>query len=68
MREPAEAADDVGVNFRPFQVFGVSDRLVERDAALLVGEVFRVLERKIEEATQFRSAPGYRSRGRWRRL
>ena len=53
MREPAEAPDDVGVNFRPFQAVGVAGRLVKRDAALLIGEIFRMLERKIKKAAQF---------------
>src|SRR6476661_4346313 len=53
MREPAETADDVGVNLRPLQVFCIPGGLVERYAAFLVGEIFRMLEREIEEATQF---------------
>src|SRR5450631_3385187 len=52
VREAAEAADDVGVDFRPFQPVGVADRLVKRKAALLIGEVFRVFEWQIKEAAQ----------------
>src|SRR5262249_54983779 len=47
--ESAEAADDVGVQFRPFEGVGIAARAVERDAALLVGEILGMLERQIEE-------------------
>ena len=39
MREPSEPPDDVGVNFRPFQIFRIARGLVEGNAALLVGEI-----------------------------
>ena len=49
MREAAEAADDVGVQSCPFQQIGMVQRTHQGEAALLVGKVFRVLEREIEE-------------------
>ena len=47
--EAAEAADDVGVQLRPLQKFGVTSRREQRAAMLLVGQMFGVLERQIEE-------------------
>ena len=58
VREAAEAADDVGVDSAHFNAVGVADRAVERDAALLVGEVFRMLERQIEETAHRRVRRG----------
>src|SRR3974390_2367146 len=50
MREAAEPADDVGMQLGPFDRVRVAGRAVERDAALLVGERFGMLERQVEEA------------------
>ena len=52
VREVAEAANDVGVQFRPFQAVCIPARAKERDRLFLVGENFRMLERQIEKATQ----------------
>src|SRR4249919_2795203 len=52
VREPAEAANDIGVYFGPFEIFRVSNRLVESDSELLIGEIFRVFKGKIEKAPQ----------------
>src|SRR5262249_46605213 len=52
VREAAEAADDVGVPLGMFQEFVVAVAACQVDAALLVGEIFRMLERKIEERAQ----------------
>src|SRR3981081_2048079 len=49
VREAAEPANDVGMQFGPFDRIGVAGCAVEGDAALLVGEIFRMLERQIEE-------------------
>src|SRR5712671_7003491 len=49
VREAAEPADDVGVMLGPFDRLRVVGRAVEGDAALLVGELFRMLERQVEE-------------------
>src|SRR5882757_9631319 len=49
MREAAEAANDIGVMLGPFGRIRVAARAIEGDAALLVGEIFRMLERQIEE-------------------
>src|SRR5262249_12407310 len=53
MREPAETANNVSMQFRPLQILVVADRSVERNGTLLVGQVFRVSEGQIEEAAQF---------------
>src|SRR5262245_28933290 len=50
MREATEAADYVGVQFRPFQIFDISNRRVEGDTHVLIGQIFRVLKWKIKEA------------------
>ncbi len=46
--------DDVAVVARPFRRLRVAERLGERDRALLVGRIFGVRERQIEEAAQLR--------------
>src|SRR5262249_4333140 len=53
MREPTEAADDVGMNFRPLQVVHIAGCLVKCEATFLVGKVFRMFEWEVEEVTQF---------------
>src|SRR4029078_11590148 len=53
MGKPAEPPDDVGMNFRPFQIFRVARRLVEGNAALLVYKILGVLEGKIKEVSKF---------------
>src|SRR5690349_2875261 len=50
MRKPAEAPDDVRVQFGPFQTVSVADCFIKSDTAFLVGGVFRVLERQVKEA------------------
>ena len=50
MGEAAEAADDVGVQLRPFQQVGIAGRAKQREAALLIGERLGMLERQVEEA------------------
>jgi hypothetical protein len=50
VREAAETADDIGMQFRPFDTVGIARGLEQSHRALLIGEVFRVLERQIEEA------------------
>jgi hypothetical protein len=54
VREPAEAADDIGMYFGPFEILGISRSLVESDPALLIGKVLRVLKGKIKKAAQVR--------------
>src|SRR5262249_9032320 len=49
VRESAEATDDVGMSLGVFRELGVAVAARERDAAFLIGEIFRVLERQIEE-------------------
>src|SRR5215467_6524517 len=49
VREPPEATDDVGMSLGVFRELIVAVTARERDAAFLIGEVFRVLEREIEE-------------------
>src|SRR4051812_31943025 len=49
MGEAAETADDVLVQLRPLQKLGVASRGEQCAAALLIGELFRVFERQIEE-------------------
>jgi hypothetical protein len=49
MREPAEATDDVGVLLGVFRELIVAVAVRELHAQLLIGEVFRVLKRQIEE-------------------
>src|SRR5215471_14471128 len=49
VRESAEATDDVGMLLGVFRGLIVAIAARERDAAFLIGEVFRVLEREIEE-------------------
>ena len=53
MGKPSEPSDDVGVNFRPFQTFRIAGGFVEGNAALLVGKILGMLERKIEEIPHF---------------
>src|SRR5215475_1106083 len=53
MRKAAEATDDIGMQFRPFQIFDISDRFVKGDTSLLIGQIFRVLKRQIKEAAHF---------------
>src|SRR5215472_6971174 len=47
--ESAEASDDVGMLLGVFRELIVAVAARERDAAFLIGEIFRVLEREIEE-------------------
>src|SRR6266699_1016992 len=49
MRESSEAPDDVGVHFCPADKIGITECAHKRNGALLVGEVFGVLEGEIEE-------------------
>src|SRR4051812_44391821 len=49
VREATEAANDVGMQFGPFGRIRVAARAIEGDATLLVGELFRVLERQVKE-------------------
>src|ERR1700750_312745 len=49
MREPPEATDDVGMALGVFRELIVAVAARERDAAFLIGDVFRVLERQIKE-------------------
>src|SRR5205823_10685836 len=44
----AEAPNNIGVQLRPFQSFGIAAAAAERHATLLVGWVFGVLERPVE--------------------
>src|SRR6185437_934237 len=53
VREAPEAADNIGVYFRPFQPIRIARRLVKGDAALLVGNILGMFEGQIEEAAQF---------------
>ncbi len=50
VRKASEAPNDVGVDFRPFQTIGIADCLEECGGALLIGEIFRMLKRQLEEA------------------
>src|SRR5262249_11555978 len=50
MRKAAEATNNVRMQFRPFQIFDVCNRFEERNTAFLIGEIFRVLERKAKES------------------
>src|SRR5450759_3486549 len=52
VREAAEAADDIGVPFRPFQAVGVIARAIERDRPFLISELLRMHEWQIEKAEQ----------------
>src|SRR5450756_1769391 len=47
-----EAADDIGVPFRPFQAVGVVARAIERDRPFLISQLLRMHERQIEKAEQ----------------
>ncbi len=47
--KPSKTPDDVGVDLRPFEIFRVPGGFIESDATLLVGEVFGMLKREIEE-------------------
>src|SRR5712691_4320123 len=49
LRKPPEATDDVGVSLGVFGEFIVAVAAREREAAFLIGEIFRVLEWQIEE-------------------
>jgi hypothetical protein len=49
VREPPEATDDVGVSLGVFRELIVAVAAREREAAFLIGEIFRVLEWQIEE-------------------
>src|ERR1039458_6332790 len=52
VREAAEAADDIGVPFRPFQAVGVIARAIERDRPFLISEFLRMHEwQRSEEHT-----------------
>ena len=66
VREAAEAADDVGVQLRPFQQLRRRRWRGTARAALLVGQRFRMLERQIEELPLAAAAPAGRSRVRSR--
>lgn len=54
MRESAEAADDVSVLLCEAQVVRVAGGLEQTHAFILIGEVFRVFQRQIEEEPQNR--------------
>src|SRR5258708_25704129 len=49
VRESPEATDDVGVSLGVFRELIVAVAAREREAAFLIGEIFRVLEWQIEE-------------------
>src|ERR1700737_2044781 len=49
VREGAEARDDVGVDLRIAVGFSAAGAARQRERALLVGEIFRMLERQVEE-------------------
>src|SRR6516225_12494851 len=49
VREAPEAADDVGMSLDVSRELIVAIAARERHAAFLIGEIFRVLERQIEE-------------------
>src|SRR5262245_22394489 len=49
VREPPEATDDVGMLLGVFRELIVAVAARELHAAFLIGEIFRVLEREIEE-------------------
>jgi hypothetical protein len=49
VRESAEATDDVGMLLGVFRELIVAVAARERHAPLLIGEIFRVLERQIED-------------------
>lgn len=51
MREPTETANHIAVGDR---MFGEVDRFVKGDRAFLIGDLFRVGERKVEEKAQLR--------------
>src|SRR5262249_27840164 len=53
MRKAAEATNNIGVQFRPFQIFDVSNCFVKGNTPFLIGQIFRMLERKIKKATNF---------------
>src|SRR5262245_66420382 len=58
MRESAEATDDVGMLLGVFRELVVAVAAREFHAAFLIGEIFRVLERQIEElALDMRDLP-----------
>src|SRR5262249_29385037 len=50
VREAAEPADNVRMQLGPFDRIGIAARAVERDAPLLVGNLFGMLQRQIEES------------------
>ncbi len=52
MREAAEAGDNVAVNAGVLGVLLLASRLTQGDTARLLAQVFRVLERHIEEDAQ----------------
>src|SRR5690242_18829090 len=52
MRKASEPSDDIGVNFRPFQIFCTAGRFVEGNATLLIGKILRMLKGKIEKVLQ----------------
>src|SRR6516164_8558446 len=49
VRKPSETTDDVGMLLGAFRELIVAVAARERDAAFLIGEIFRVLEWQIEE-------------------
>jgi hypothetical protein len=49
MRETSEAPNDIGMQLCPAGEVGTTERAYERDRALLIGQIFRMLEWKIEE-------------------
>src|SRR6516164_2999962 len=51
VRKPSETTDDVGMLLGVFRELIVAVAARERDAAFLIGEIFRVLEGQIEELT-----------------
>src|SRR3954451_21445763 len=53
MREAAETADDVDMQLTPADLLGVADTAKQCEPAFLVGQIFRVLERQVEELPVF---------------
>ena len=60
VRKASEPANDPGMVFRPFQVFGMPGLPRQLDAADLVGQLLRMHERQIEEFAQLRIDPQLR--------
>src|SRR5665213_709737 len=54
MRKAAETADDVGMDFRPFQAVGIVMRAMDSDCVFLIGQGFGVRKWQIEKIAQVR--------------